>query len=99
MKHVTDIACPYCTNLEESRIPVTQEALDEFQCPVPGCDCKIVETTPSCHPNAAQHAYYCKLHGTLALFCGVCGELSVTFALAQRPPVQRRMRHANVPAV
>ena len=78
-----EIACPYCVNRGEDRLPLTQEPLGEFKCPVAECKCTVVMITPSCHPNSPVETYYCKQHGTMSLFCAECGELSAVLAIAR----------------
>lgn len=84
----TDSACPYCDKPHGSPLPVTQEDFEQFKCPVPNCLCTTVGLTAVCHPEAGQIAYYCKKHGTLSLFCGDCGGITMAFKISSGPVVQ-----------
>jgi len=81
-KAIDETPCPYCANPEESRLPVTKEILEDFECPTPGCTCPIVAYAQQCHPDAGMRAFYCKVHGTLALFCEECGDLGAVLAIS-----------------
>ena len=76
-------ACPYCLNPNEKDLPLTREFLEEMECPIPGCTCTTIELTPNCHPDAGHHPYYCRKHGTLALFCQSCGLMIAVFEIAK----------------
>ena len=78
-----DVACPYCVNPNEKELPLTREFLDEMHCPDPDCTCTTIGFRPNCHPDAGYHSYYCKKHGTLALFCVSCGWLKSAIEIAK----------------
>jgi hypothetical protein len=80
-----EVACPFCANPKESRLPVTCDVLDEFECGTPGCDCTVIAIAQQCHPDADQRPFYCKKHGTLSLFCSICGELGCVVLVASAP--------------
>ena len=79
----TDVACPYCANPNEKELPLNREFLNDFRCPDPGCTCSTIGFSPNCHPDAGHYPYYCRKHGTLALFCQSCGLLRAVFEIAK----------------
>lgn len=85
--------CPYCANPDEDALPVTRGVLDRMKCADPECTVEaghhIMGMAPDCHPAAHLQAFYCQQHGTLAHFCGECGNLQGVFQIANRKALWR----------
>lgn len=64
--------------------PLTQVALDRFQCDDPDCEADHGALTlmARCHPGAGLDVSYCKMHGVLTCRCTVCGDAIVEIAVA-----------------
>jgi hypothetical protein len=82
--------CPYCANPNETALPVVREVFDDTRCSDTNCNCHILGFSPECHPEADSRPFYCKIHGTLSLFCGTCNSLHATFQIAAKNLSRKR---------
>jgi hypothetical protein len=87
------VNCPYCANPNEQARPVTREvANQQLHCPDPSCACTTVELLPECHPDSGSRVFYCRVHGTLAVFCDECRGLQSAFQIASGNTSARKRR-------